>query len=85
MKDKYRDDEIVSLIEEILSDLDRRDLSDRDKLLALCNVAVKVVCRDAPDRQTAEFWTGSMASMICARVYEAGETGLASWAKSRIQ
>jgi hypothetical protein len=62
---------------------DMYGLEGEESLKALASVAARIMCHDAPDRQTATDWRDLFNGVVYMAVNDADASGNAVWSKSR--
>ena len=79
------DDHYFELCHELLQAMDRSGCSSESKMHAMASLVVTTICREAPDRQTADDWHDFIMGCTLVSMNEAAERGFASWSRSRMQ
>jgi len=77
-------DESYRLFLEIEAAIRLHDLRTEQSLDVLASVAVKILCNEAPDRQTADEWTGAFGLHVIKTFKDAANGGDTAWSRLRV-
>lgn len=73
-----------SLVNELYALADMYGLDMPDTLKCLASVQMRIVCTQAPDRQTADEWRLMVAGALRKAINDADQDGSVSWSRNRM-